>query len=260
MCNSVGCGQPPAVRAHPKLKMTALRLNAPNTCDRINGAMVRQVERQEKTRSFCWLRPVQLRQFRKLAPSAVLVLGLSALLSAVPPPSPSKALPQDLAGRAVNPFMGRQWSAAVFIFIATTCPISQRYSPEIQRLEAEFEPRGVIFWLVDPDATDMPSAIRTFLRAYGYSSASRVLRDPAHVLVRQTGAQVTPEVAVYEPGGRLAYRGRIDNWYVRLGWARRAPTTHDLEAALSDVLAGKPVKPRFTPVVGCFISDMQQKQ
>lgn len=162
----------------------------------------------------------------------------------------------DLSGRSVDPLISSGRHLAVLIFIGTTCPISERYSPEIQRLEAEFEPRGVIFWLVDPDAEDTPSAIRKFLQAYGYTSDTQVLRDLGHVLVKESGVEVTPEAAVFTDG-RLAYRGRIDNWYVRLGFARRATTKHDLEAALSALLAGKPVKARYTEAVGCFISDME---
>lgn len=161
----------------------------------------------------------------------------------------------DLSGHFVDPLTSSGTRPTVLIFIGTTCPISQRYSPEIQRLEAGFEPRGVVFWLIDPDAEDTPSAIRTFLQAYHYSSAARVLRDPGHFLVKETGVEVTPEAAVFADG-RLVYRGRIDNWYVRLGFARRAATTHDLEAALSALLAGKPVATRYTQAVGCFISDM----
>jgi hypothetical protein len=187
---------------------------------------------------------------------ADIIAGLLATLCTVSQAVSPAALPENLAGRPTNPLEATH-AVTVLIFISTTCPLSQRYSPEIHRLEAEFRPRGVVFWLVDPAPTDTPSAIRAFLKAYGYSSAARVLRDPGHVLVKETGVQITPEAVVFAEGGHLAYRGRIDNWYIRLGWQRRAPTTHDLEAAISAVLADRQVSPRFTQAVGCFIADMQ---
>src|SRR5207249_9516148 len=39
----------------------------------------------------------------------------------------------------------------VFIFVSTDCPISNRYAPEIRRVEGKFAPAGVRFWLVYPD-------------------------------------------------------------------------------------------------------------
>lgn len=186
----------------------------------------------------------------------VVALGFVAAAAGAAHAPPAHPAAVDLSGRSVDPLILGGARPTVLIFIGTNCPISERYSPEIQRLEAEFEPRGVVFWLVDPDAEDTPSAIRKFLQAYGYSGDMHVLRDVGHSLVKESGVEVTPEAAVFADG-RLAYRGRIDNWYVRLGFARRTATKHDLEAALSALLAGKPVKARYTQAVGCFISDME---
>lgn len=169
---------------------------------------------------------------------------------------PPKAKPQDLSGRALNPLAARSTVATVLVFIRTDCPISNRYAPEIQRIEAEFARRGVVFWLVDPDPTESAESIRKYLKQYGYEDPLHVLRDPEHALVDETGVEVTPEVAVFS-GGQMLYRGRIDNWYVRLGKYRPAPTTHDLEEALAAILAGRLVAEKTTPAFGCFIADMQ---
>jgi hypothetical protein len=56
-------------------------------------------------------------------------------------------------------------------------------------------------------------------------------------------------------GGRVVYRGRIDDRYVDLGLERPAATTHDLADALAAVVAGKPVPHPNTQAVGCFIAD-----
>jgi hypothetical protein len=67
---------------------------------------------------------------------------------------------------------------------------------------------------------------------------------------------VTPEAAVYA-NGRVVYHGRIDDRYVDLGLERPAPTVHDLDDALTAVLAGRPVEHPVTQAVGCYIADFR---
>ncbi len=64
---------------------------------------------------------------------------------------------------------------------------------------------------------------------------------------------MTPEVALFDAAGRLAYLGRIDDRYVDFGVDRPAPATHDLAEALDAVLAGRPVAVPRTHAVGCAI-------
>ncbi len=161
----------------------------------------------------------------------------------------------DLEGRQVDPFQQTDAKATVFLFTRTDCPISNRYTPELQRLQAKFQSDNVRFWLVYPDPDESVKAIREHVKAYGYSFG--VLRDPQHRLVEETQVKVTPEAAVFVPGRRMVYRGRIDDRYVDFGKARAKPTQHDLEQALQAILEGRPVERAMTPAVGCFISDLQ---
>jgi peptidoglycan/xylan/chitin deacetylase (PgdA/CDA1 family) len=140
----------------------------------------------------------------------------------------------------------------VLVFTTTDCPISNRYAPEIQRLAAKFSGRAT-FVLVYPVAADSPDVIREHHKRFGYSLES--IRDIKHELVRQTGVTVTPEVAVMA-GARIVYRGRIDDRYIELGKDRVKPTRHDLEDALTAVLANKPVAQKETRAIGCFLPDL----
>src|SRR2546425_3606494 len=97
----------------------------------------------------------------------------------------------DLAGHALNPFDATDAKAIVFIFISTDCPISNRYAPEIRRVEEQFARSGVRFWLVYVDAETSSDAIRKHLK--DYRLPQQVLRDPRHALVRLSQARVTPE-------------------------------------------------------------------
>ena len=134
------------------------------------------------------------------------------------------------------------------------CPISNSYAPEVQRLAAEFSPRGVVFRLVYPNADETAAGrVRRHLNEYGYRLEP--LRDPHHALVKAAGVQVTPEASVFVPGRGFVYRGRIDDRFVELGKARAAPTRRDLKDALEAVLNGKPVRRPPARAVGCYISD-----
>ena len=84
-----------------------------------------------------------------------------------------------------------------------------------------------------------------------------VLRDPRHSLVRLGQVRVTPEAAVFLPGRRLVYHGRIDNRYVELGRERTEATQHDLQTILEAILNGKPVPYATAKAVGCYISEIK---
>jgi hypothetical protein len=173
------------------------------------------------------------------------------LLSAAP--MPALRLP-DLDNRPVDPFQAPpNTRAIVFVFISVECPVSNRYAPEIRRLRETFGPRGVVFRLVYPNPSESASAIRTHLKDYSLGDAA--LRDPRLDLARFATATITPEAAVYDIAARRLYLGRIDDRYVSLGVERPAATRHDLEDALSAVVAGKPARPADGPAVGCFIAD-----
>jgi hypothetical protein len=161
---------------------------------------------------------------------------------------------EALDGRPVDPFqLADDAKVAVFVFVSVDCPISNRYAPEILRLHGVFGARGVSFRLVYPNPAESAAAIRDHLKAYGYPVEA--LRDPRHVLVKQAEIRITPEAAVYARDGRLVYRGRIDDRYVSLGVERAAPTRRDLFEALTDTLAGQPVREPRTQAVGCYVSD-----
>jgi hypothetical protein len=62
---------------------------------------------------------------------------------------------------------------------------------------------------------------------------------------------VVPEAVVLSPQGRILYRGRIDDRYTADGIRREVPTSRDLEAALTAVVAGKQPPVARTKAFGC---------
>ena len=146
--------------------------------------------------------------------------------------------------------------AVVLVFVRSDCPISNRYAPELRRLSAEFSALGVAFTIVYPDpAETTESAAR---HSKEYNLPGDIWLDPKQELVKLAHVAITPEAAVFLPGKRLAYHGRIDDRYVSFGKARSQPTRHDLEDALAAVLAGRPVAHASAPAIGCSIADLMR--
>ena len=182
-------------------------------------------------------------------------LGLAALLAAAHLMAAVPARVLDLDGRPVNPLVpGRDRVAMVLVFTTTDCPISNRYAPDIQSLAAKFAKQGIGFTLVYPVAADTPAVIREHVQKFGY--AIPAVRDTAQELVKHTGALVTPEVAVIGAGGRVLYKGRIDDRYIEFGKDRPQPTERTLERALTAIVQGRPVAVRETRAIGCFLPDL----
>jgi thiol-disulfide isomerase/thioredoxin len=164
-------------------------------------------------------------------------------------------LVQSLSGAPLDALQAPAGTKAiVFLFTSTDCPISNRYAPEVRRIAEAFAAKGVVFRLVYPNPAEDAKAIREHMTAYSYAGAFEPVRDPKLALVKFTGVSVTPE-AVIVAGGKVVYRGRVDDRYVDLGRERPAPTRRDLFEALTAVVAGKPVAQATTQAVGCFISD-----
>jgi len=148
--------------------------------------------------------------------------------------------------------------AIVLFFTASDCPISARYEPEMLRLERKFSPAGVEFWWVYPNPEDTSQVIRRHESQFGGSA--HVIRDTDQSLVHLAHATVTPESAVFVPGGgtlREVYHGRIDNRYIALGQERPQASRHELEDAISAVLAKQPVVQPAGPPVGCSIVPLE---
>jgi hypothetical protein len=160
----------------------------------------------------------------------------------------------DLAGKPADPFVSHA-RAQVFLFVRTDCPITNRYAPELQRLAREFQAQNVRFWMIYPDATETATSIEKHMKDYDFPGTP--LRDPDHELVKRAHVTIAPEAAVFDAAGNLKYHGRIDDRYVNVGTARREAQTHDLEDAISAVLAGKPVAHSQARAVGCWLADIE---
>jgi hypothetical protein len=164
-------------------------------------------------------------------------------------------LVQTLGGQSIDALQPPPGTKAiVYVFTSTECPVSNRYAPEIRRIEQTFASRGVLFRLVYPSRFETADAVREHMASFAYGKLEAV-RDPALALVGFTGVTITPEVAIIVDG-KLVYRGRIDDRFVELGVERPKATVHDLSDALTAIFDGRPVARPTTQAVGCYIADL----
>lgn len=166
---------------------------------------------------------------------------------------------RDIDGRPLTPFRPAG-AAAVLFFVATDCPISNAYAPEIQRVCREYAGRGVSCALMYEDVEvagapiGLDDQVRKHLQDYRYEKVPAVV-DRGRTVSREARATITPQAVVVDRAGAIRYRGRIDNFYAALGKPRQQVTERDLRGALDALLAGRPVPRPETDAIGCHIVD-----
>jgi thiol-disulfide isomerase/thioredoxin len=166
---------------------------------------------------------------------------------------------RDVNGVVIKPFAaGAQ--ASIAFFVATDCPVSNAYAPEIQRVCREYGGRGVGCSLIYEDVetahggASLRQQVRGHLDEYKYRGIPAAI-DGDRAAAATAKASITPTAVVVDRRGEIRYRGRIDNLYAALGKRRQQVTSHDLRDALDAVLAGRPVPHPETESIGCFITD-----
>ena len=191
--------------------------------------------------------------FRALSTFTFAVLAIAALVGAKTDATTRPANPTltDLQGVSHQPLSPGADRAAVLVFIRTDCPVSNTYAPEINRLVNEYGGKKIAFYVVYAMKDLSESDARQHVKAFGYSCPAII--DRRHELVDAVGATVTPEAAVIDRDGEVAYRGRIDDLFVAIGRQRYQASTHDLRDALDLILAGRPIAVPRTRAVGCAI-------
>lgn len=162
-------------------------------------------------------------------------------------------------GRTLRPFEP-SGPAHVAFFVATDCPISNAYAPEIQRLCREYGSRGVGCSLIyeDVDLSPTPDRlnqeVRRHIEEFGHGGIPAAI-DRRRDIASRARVTVTPSAVVVDRAGEVRYRGRIDNFYAAFGTPRRHVTERDVRDALDAVLARRPVAKAETEAIGCYIVD-----
>lgn len=159
---------------------------------------------------------------------------------------------KDIAGNEVafKDFLGSEGSVVCFAFLYPDCPLSQRYGPVLEEIQQIYGERGVrIIGII----CELNSLEELKLYKEEYAIDFPIYIDEDFHLVKQMGVTVTPEVVVVDSKGSVLYQGRIDDRYRERGVKTPGEPEPELQNALEDILADRPVRDPKTEPAGCPI-------
>lgn len=180
----------------------------------------------------------------------LLMVAASVALAkdAAKPAYPTDSLPTSAGGNvALESLRGKK--ATVLIFASTECPISNGYATTLNRLAKDY--LDVRFVGLNPNAGASLRDMEAHRKEFGLTFD--MLKDGGAVVAGRLGVKKCPEVCLFDAEGTLRYQGRIDDRYSRRGGAPIEVRRADLEEAIKEVLAGKPVSMPRTETIGCPI-------
>jgi hypothetical protein len=159
-----------------------------------------------------------------------------------------------LDGKSYTPLATGEKKAVVLVFVSPFCPTSNAFTPEINRIAADYSGKFP-FYLIEADADITPADAKKHVETLEIKAP--VLLDREQRLTKLTKARITPEAVVVASDGSTLYRGRINDLYASQTKKLKEPKTHDLRDALDAILAGKPVPNAVTKAIGCSISGVE---
>jgi len=142
--------------------------------------------------------------------------------------------PADLSGA----------KATVVCFTCNACPVARAYEERFVKFAKEYAAKGVKFVAVNCNEGESLEAMAARAKEAGFSFP--YVYDATGQTGKTFGADVTPELFVFDGSGRLAYHGGFDN-------NMSSPTKHFVAEAVDAVLAGKPVDVSENEPFGCGI-------
>jgi peroxiredoxin len=142
----------------------------------------------------------------------------------------------------------------VVIFTCNHCPYAQAYEDRLIDLANYYAVQGVQFVAINPnDAESYPadSFHAMQARAKKKQFPYPYLRDKTQEVAKAYGAEVTPDIFVFDKNRTLQYRGRIDD-----NWRNRDKVKEEsLKIAISTLLSGGTLDPSVAEqkALGCSV-------
>ena len=187
-----------------------------------------------------------------LACFIVCVLGQSSWTSAQSIDAFDDLSITTLDGQKIG--FGKTDSITVLAFLGNECPVARAYAQRLEEMAKHYSVNGVRFVGINSNPHDSESEMRQF--ASDLSLSFPFAKDADQTIAKRFQATRTAEVVVLDRNCKIAYRGRIDDQFSP-GIKRSAPSRLDLQIALEEMLAKKPVSIPSTPPVGCLITFLQ---
>jgi len=99
--------------------------------------------------------------------------------------------------------------ATVRVYLSTDCPVAAKYTPRIQALAREFEPKGARFEALFPNALETAEGVARYAKERDYHF--NVSLDVGAKQAKADGITMIPTVVILDQQGRMVYRGPIDD-------------------------------------------------
>ena len=167
--------------------------------------------------------------------------------------APSFTLPDVVTGQrhSLNSVMGK--AGLLVMFLCRHCPYVQHIQHEIARIGQDYKDTELGIAAISsndpaqyPD--DAPERLKEMAQALGF--AFPLCFDDTQDVAKAYKAVCTPEFYLFDAGGRLVYRGQLDD--SRPGNTKPV-TGRDLRGAIEALLGGAPILPDQKPSIGCSI-------
>ena len=199
----------------------------------------------------------QTRRFLLAASLAAILTGPAlAAGPQVGKPAPAFSA-QDSDGRTVrlSDYAGK---TVVLEWTNHDCPFVMKHygAHAMQALQTKWTGQGVVWLSVISSAPGEQGAVdgaeANRLTKTRDAAPSAVLLDPTGTIGRAYDAKTTPHMFVITPDGTLAYQGGIDDKPSADPADLKTARNH-VEAALTELAAGKPVSVRTAKPYGCTV-------
>ena len=138
------------------------------------------------------------------------------------------------------------------------CPFVRKHydSGNMQKLQAEFVKKGVVWLAVDSSAPGKEGYLEgddaKKAKSGDYADTTALLLDPDGKVGHLYGATNTPHMYIVDPEGKLIYSGAIDS-VASADKNDIAKATNYVRAALDEALGGKPVTKASSKAYGCSV-------
>lgn len=142
---------------------------------------------------------------------------------------------------------------AIVLFIqGNGCPLVRKRIPELRRLRDEFQPKGVLFGMLNANPQDEREDIRE--EAQDFEIDMPILKDDRQLAAGMLQVERTGEALLIDPKTRrVVYRGPIDD---RLTYQKEKAeaSEHYLNDAIQAFLSGAEIAPVRIEAPGCLIT------
>lgn len=148
--------------------------------------------------------------------------------------------------------------ATVIMFLSNHCPYVKHIQPKLVELVKQYQSKGIVFIAICANdiqryPADSPENMKLEAERCGYTFP--YLYDESQDIARAYQAACTPDFYIFDSELCCVYRGCMDE---STPGNHKPLTGAHLQAALENILHGKPVDPEQKPSLGCNIKWKEQ--